>query len=96
MLFMVIEKFRNQLAKPAYQRFRDEGRLLPEGVNFCGSWVSADLNTCFQLMEAESITQIQEWVARWQDLVVFEIVPVVTGSETAEALAGQLPPKEEL
>ncbi len=36
------------------------------------------------------MTLLQKWVADWSDLVEFEIVPVVTGKETAEALKEKL------
>jgi hypothetical protein len=32
-------------------------------------------------MEAERVELLEEWVARWEDLVEFEIVPVVTSAE---------------
>jgi uncharacterized protein DUF3303 len=87
MLFMVIENFRNQDAKSVYRRFRDKGRLMPDGLTFVNSWVAADLGRCFQLMECNDITLLQRWVAEWSDLTEFEIVPVVSGKETAAALA---------
>ena len=90
MLFMVIENFRNQDARPIYRRLRDKGRMTPEGVTFLDSWVAADLSRCFQLMECEEVALFQRWVAEWCDLVEIEIVPVVTGKETAEALSAQL------
>lgn len=90
MLFMVIENFRNQDAKSVYTRFRDKGRLTPDGLKFVGSWVEADLSRCFQLMECEEVTLLQRWVAEWADLIHFEIVPVVPGKAVAEALSGQL------
>jgi hypothetical protein len=90
MLFMVIETFRNQDAKSGYRRFRDKGRMMPDGLKFVGSWTTADLSRCFQVMETDDVTLLQRWVAEWSDLVEFEIVPVVTGKETSEALAGQL------
>ncbi|HEV3138302.1 MAG TPA: DUF3303 family protein [Pirellulales bacterium] len=90
MLFMVIEKFRNQDAKAVYRRFRDQGRMMPDGLKFVNSWVEADLGRCFQVMECDDITLIQRWVTQWSDLVEFEIVPVVPGKDTAEALASQL------
>ena len=89
MLFMVIERFRNQDAKSVYRRFRDKGRLMPEGVGFVSSWVAADLGRCFQVMECDDVTLLQRWVVGWSDLVDFEIVPVVPGKETAAALAAQ-------
>jgi uncharacterized protein DUF3303 len=90
MLFMVIETFRNQDAKAIYRRFRDKGRMTPEGLAFVSSWVSADLDRCFQLMETDDVTLFQRWVAEWSDLADFEIVPVTAGKSTAGALAGQL------
>lgn len=90
MLFMVIESFLNQDAKSVYRRFRDKGRLTPDGLTFVGSWVQADLGRCFQLMECDDVTLLQRWVAEWSDLVHFEIVAVVPGKDVAEALSGQL------
>ena len=90
MLFMVIENYRNQDAKAVYRRFRDKGRMMPDGLKFVSSYVSADLGRCFQLMEADDVTLLQRWVAEWSDLVAFEIVPVVAGKDTAAVLAGQL------
>lgn len=90
MLFMVIESFRRQDAKAVYRRFRDRGRLTPEGLELVSSWVAADLGRCFQIMKADDVTLLQRWVAEWSDLVAFEVVPVVPGQATADALAGQL------
>jgi hypothetical protein len=90
MLFMVIERFRNQDAKSVYRRFQQKGRLLPDGVEFLNSWVTADLGRCFQLMECSEIKLLQQWVAEWSDLIDFEIVPVVPGKDTAAALASRL------
>jgi len=90
MQFMVIETFRNQDGKAVYRRFRDKGRMVPDGVTFVSSWVSADLGRCFQIMECDDVALLQRWVAEWSDLIGFEIVPVVPGKDTAAALAGQL------
>ena len=62
MLFMVIENFRNQDAKAVYRRFREKGRLMPDGLTFVSSWVEANLGRCFQLMECDDITLLQRWV----------------------------------
>lgn len=86
MLFMVIETFRNQNGKAVYRKLRDAGRGLPEGLTFVASYVTADLDRCFQLMETDDITLFQRWIADWQDVVEFEVVPVVEGKTTREAL----------
>jgi hypothetical protein len=86
MLFMVIEKFKNQDGKAVYRKQRESGRALPDGLKFVASYVSADLSRCFQLMEADDVTLFQRWIADWQSLVEFEVVPVVEGKSTQEAL----------
>jgi Protein of unknown function (DUF3303) len=90
MQFMVIERFRDQDARAIYRRLQERGRMIPEGLTFVSSWVSADLGRCFQLMETDDATLLQRWIAGWSDLMEFEVVPVVPGAKTAEALAGQL------
>ena len=32
MQFMIIERFKDRNPKPIYQRLRDDGRVLPDGV----------------------------------------------------------------
>lgn len=91
MQFMVVERFRKQDAKAVYERFRRKGRLTPDGLTFLDSWVTADLDRCFQLMDCDDVTLLQRWVAEWSDLVDFEILPVVRGSDTAAALSPDLP-----
>lgn len=87
MLFMVIERFKNQDAVAVYRRFRDHGRMAPEGLTYIGSWVEVNWDRCFQLMECDDPRLLQAWVARWSDLAEFEIVAVVPSKETAEAIA---------
>lgn len=90
MLFMVIERFRNRDAKAVYQRFKERGRMLPDGLKYVESWTEATFDRCFQLMECEDPRLLQQWVSRWQDLVEFEIVPVVTSKEAAHSMMQML------
>ena len=86
MLFMVVEKLRNQDGTAVYRTLRDKGRALPDGLTFVASYVTADLGRCFQLMETDDFTTFQRWIADWQEVVEFEVVPVVEGKTTREAL----------
>ena len=86
MLFMVIERFKHRDAKAVYRRFRDHGRGAPEGLTYVGSWIEANFDRCFQLMECEDARLLQQWVAAWSDLIEFEIVPVVPSAETRQAI----------
>ena len=87
MLFMVIERFKDRDARAVYRRFREQGRQAPEGLSYVGSWIEANFDRCFQLMECADARLLQEWVLRWQDLIEFEFVPVVPSKDTAEKVA---------
>jgi hypothetical protein len=81
MLFMVIETFAEGKIAEIYARLAERGRMLPEGVVYIDSWVAADRSRCFQLMEAPEERLIREWTRWWEDLVAFEIVPVIPSLE---------------
>ena len=86
MLFMVIEHFENRSARQVYRRVRQKGRMLPEGLHYINSWVATDFNRCFQLMETEDPTLFRQWTAHWEDLVEFQIIPVVSSEEARKAI----------
>lgn len=90
MLYMIIERYRNGDAIPVYRRFRERGRLAPDGVRYVNSWVVRDLTTCYQVMEAADEQLLNQWLAAWSDLVEFEVVPVITSAEASAAVADRL------
>lgn len=90
MHFMVIEHFKGRDAKAVYARFRDHGRMAPAGLVYIGSWIEANFDRCFQLMECDDASLLQEWILNWADLVNFEIVPVVPSQATAEIVGRRL------
>lgn len=90
MLYMIIERFKNGDPVPVYRRFRDYGRLASEGLQYVSSWVTSDMTTCYQLMECEDRRLLEQWMARWHDLVDFEVIPVITSAQAAERVASRL------
>ncbi|MBI2132408.1 MAG: DUF3303 family protein [Candidatus Tectomicrobia bacterium] len=90
MLFMVIEHFRPGRAPEVYRRFRDRGRMAPDGLRYISSWVDLNFERCFQVMEADNEALLKEWTSNWDDLADFEIVPVRTSAEAAAAIAREL------
>jgi hypothetical protein len=90
MTYMVVEHFRGGDALPVYRRFRDQGRLAPEGLRYVASWVTDDFRRCFQIMECEDRELLSEWTARWEDLVEFEVIPVMTSAEAVATVAPRL------
>lgn len=90
MLFMIIERFRNGDPVPVYRRFRDRGRLAPDGLKYIASWIDSRMERCYQVMEADDRALIDQWIAEWHDIVDFEVHPVMTSTEAAERMAPRL------
>jgi hypothetical protein len=84
--YMVVEHFRNKDAVAVYRRFRDSGRMQPEGLVYLSSWVDEKLERCYQLMETEDRRRLDEWMANWNDLIDFEVHPVITSKRAMDKL----------
>ena len=89
MLFMIVENFRGDPV-PVYRRFRDQGRLAPDGLRYVNSWVTHDLQRCYQVMECDDPRLLQQWMDLWSDIADFEVIPVITSAEAAAEIAPRL------
>lgn len=90
MLFMVIETFKPGALKSIYSRFHEKGRMMPEGLNYVNSWITEDLGTCYQVMETDDPKLFDAWIANWNDLGEFKVIPVLTSAETKAKVLGNL------
>jgi hypothetical protein len=86
---MVVEHFKGDAAA-VYRRFRDYGRLAPEGLHYVGSWVTTDLQLCYQVMECDDRRLLEQWIDQWNDIVDFEVIPVLTSAEAAALVQPRL------
>ena len=93
MLYMVIERYRDRNAAAVYDRAREKGRMLPDGLVYIDSWVEPNFDRCFQLMRCDDPGLFDVWTQRWSDLVEFEIVPVVTSKEASDRAPARLTPR---
>ena len=84
MLFMIVERFKGRDPAPIYQRFRESGRSLPDGLRYVDSWIEANFDRCFQLMECDNPNVLMKWILHWRDLVEFEVVPVCPSKDVRE------------
>ena len=89
MLYMVVERFKEGAAPQIYQRLRDKGRMMPEGLEYVSSWIDLDFKICYQLMRTENASLFPCWTDAWKDLMDFEILPVSTSAEAAQVMAKQ-------
>jgi hypothetical protein len=90
MLYMIVEHFKNQDALPVYRRFREKGRLAPEGLTYVSSWVDETMQHCFQIMETDDKTLLDAWIANWADIVDFEVLPIMTSKEAVDKISPYL------
>ena len=90
MQFVVIERFRGGDPIPVYRRFRDRGRLAPDGLTYVASWVSQDLTHCYQVMECEDRSRLDAWIANWSDIVDCEVIPVMSSAEAVATVGPRL------
>ena len=84
MRYMVVERNKPNSAKLIYERLETHGRLIPDTLHYVDSWISADLTTCYQLMDCDDEKAFETWTSHWRDLVEFEIVPVLTSEEASK------------
>ena len=82
MLYMIVEDFKGNPAA-VYRRFRERGRVMPDGLRYVNSWITADLQRCYQVMECGDPRLLDDWMVQWTDLVAFEVIPVITSAEAA-------------
>ena len=85
---MVVEHFNPGAAPEIYRRARTQGRQMPAGLEYVDSWVDLDYSRCFQLMRTDDPNSFAAWIAAWNDLVRFEVIPVRTSQEAASQMAG--------
>jgi hypothetical protein len=90
MQYLIIENFRGGDPVPVYRRCREHGRLAPDGLRYVGSWVTEDLARCYQVMECSDRSLLDEWISHWQDLIEFEVMPVLSSAEVQSKLVGRL------
>ena len=88
---MLVERFKNADPLPVYRHLRDHGRGLPDGLRYVDSWVEPNFSRCFQLMRTDDAALFDEWIKAWSDLVRFEVIPVRTSAEAAQAIASEAP-----
>jgi len=90
MQYMIVEHFRDGDPLPVYRRFRDQGRMAPEGLRYVTSWVARDLSCCYQVMECEDPALLDGWMRHWADVADFDVIPVITSADAVAAVAPRL------
>jgi hypothetical protein len=87
---MVIEKFLNGDPKPVYRRFKEKGRLAPDGLNYISSWINEEMTCCYQVMETSDRSLLEQWMKNWNDIIDFEVFHVIDSTEALEKISPYL------
>ena len=78
---MVIETYSTG-PEAVNERFTTRGRMLPDGLEYIDSWIDSESRSrCYQLMRTDTPELFDEWIAKWTDLVDFEVRPVLTSAQ---------------
>ena len=92
MTCLIIVRFRDRDPLPVYQRFRAPDPGMLEGLRVVASWITTDSTRCYQIMEAASRGVLFRWMARWSDLMDFEIIPVLASAQVPGRPGARLTP----
>ena len=87
MQYMIVERFKEMDPAPVYRRFRDHGRLMPQGLKYVNSWVDERLERCFQLMETADPKLLDEWMSNWSDIMEFEVYAVISSNAATQRVS---------
>ena len=90
MVYLIIEHYRDGDAVRVYRRFKERGRMAPEGLTYVGSWVTEDLRHCYQIMDCADAALLDRWMDAWRDIVDFEVIPVLTSAQALQAIEPRL------
>jgi hypothetical protein len=77
--YMVIERFSQGWKEKIYDHFEKHGRLLPDGLEYLGSWRVSEKDVCFQLMQTCDFSLFAVWqnnwdaIGPWGSFEIFEI-----------------------
>ena len=88
MLYMVVEHLHD--AAETYRRFRERGRMAPDGLVYVASWVDENITRCYQLMETDDPNLLEQWMANWRDITDFEVTPVITSEQAAKRMRSRM------
>ncbi len=84
--YRIIERLHDRDTVPVYRRFRENGRLKPDGFEHISSWVTADVRSCYQIMATDDPNLMEELISHCSDFVNFEILPSLALQRLQRAL----------
>jgi Domain of unknown function (DUF3303) len=87
MLFMIQWTFACEHRDAANARFKAGGAPPPEGVKMLGRWHTVGGGKGVLICESTDATAIGKWMQEWNDLLKFEVAPVLDDAGVAAILS---------
>lgn len=91
MNFMVTRTFSPDATNATLERFASTGGMPPDGVKMVSRWHSVASGRGFALAEADDPVAPSKWCHNWNDLLTFEIFPVLDDEQITAVLASGRP-----
>lgn len=88
MNFVTIWTFRPADRDSVIQRFGETGGPAPEGVTMLARWHDVAGGRGFAISETEDPLAMAKWCREWNDIMSFEIIPVVNDEQLVAVLSG--------
>lgn len=88
MHFITMWTFTPERRDAATQRFGETGAPAPDGVTMLSRWHDVAGGRGFAVCEADDAMLIAKYCREWNDLLEFEIVPVINDEQLGAVLAG--------
>jgi hypothetical protein len=88
MLFVTTYTWRPEDRKAVVARFMQTGGKAPPGVKLLGRWTDMAGGRGFTLTESDDVVAAGKYFYEWNDLIVFDVVPVMNDEQLAKVLMG--------
>ena len=69
------------------ERFSGTSAMPPEGVSLVARWFAAAGGRGFMVAETDDPVALSSWCRQWNDLISFEVVPVIDDEQLKAAFA---------
>ena len=87
MLFHITFRVAIEQRDACLARFKETGGPPPAGVTMLGRWHTLGGRVGFCVVEAEDPQAVAKWMQDWNDLISFEVTPVLTDEQFAQVVA---------
>lgn len=87
MQFHVVYSIAVEQRDTAEARFKETDAMPPDDVTLVGRWHDAAGRRGFMVIESSDAASVATYLRNWNDLVTFEIVPVINDEQLVKVMS---------